>query len=156
MNIARTAEATSQHINDLAQLGATSIPVHSMRRTGQHQRQQHTDSKSCPNCRGQPHDRNTCPARDKQCNKCKKLGHYDQVCRRTAQHTSQPPHPKQPSRSNRSQKQQKRSQRQVHFVSQDTDPVDTQEFNRVVFDNINKNTPRTEAYAVIKIEPYVG
>ena len=37
MNIARTAEATSQHINDLAQLGAISIPVHSMRRTGQHQ-----------------------------------------------------------------------------------------------------------------------
>ena len=62
MNIARTAEATSQHINDLAQLGATSIPVHSMRRTGQHQRQQHTESKSCPNCGGQPHDRNTCPA----------------------------------------------------------------------------------------------
>ena len=35
--IARTAEATLQHINDLAQLGATSTPDHSMRRTGQHQ-----------------------------------------------------------------------------------------------------------------------
>ena len=152
MNIAKTAEATSQHINDLAQLGAISISLHSMRRTGQ----QHTDSKSCPNCGGQPHDRNICPAGDKWCNKCKKLGHYGQVCRSTAQHTSQPPHPKQPSRSYCSQKQQKRSQRQVHFVSQDTDPVNTKELNSVVFDSINKNTPCTEAHTVIKIEPYVG
>ena len=36
MNIARTAEAASQHKNNLAQLGATSIPVHSMRHTGLH------------------------------------------------------------------------------------------------------------------------
>ena len=36
--------------------------------------------------------------------------------------------------------------KQVHFVSQDTDPVDTEEFNSVVFDGIKKSTLRTEAY----------
>ena len=80
------------------------------------------------------------------------------MCHSTSQNTSQPLQPKQPSRSNRSQKQQKQSQKQVHFISENTDPVDTVDtkFNSVVVGSKNNSTPFTEAYAVIKMEPYVG
>jgi hypothetical protein len=31
-------------------------------------------------CGGQPHSRDQCPARDQECNKCNKVGHWGKVC----------------------------------------------------------------------------
>ena len=42
----------------------------------------HTGSKKCYWCGAQPHHpRNKCPAKDKQCKSCSKLGHFSSVCR---------------------------------------------------------------------------
>lgn len=99
LDIARSIEATSQQMSNLQQQSATNaIDINVMKKmphqqaqrsrpnTGRHQHQYRHQEKpqmsQCPNCGGAPHHFSKCPAKNKNCNYCKKPNHFSKMCRK--------------------------------------------------------------------------
>ena len=38
-------------------------------------------NQTCGRCGGKPHKRNECPAKDSNCNSCKRKGHWKKCCK---------------------------------------------------------------------------
>ena len=156
MDMARTFEATEAHLQQFQ--GPGEISVHESRKYSHKQsnksnnrsrsqsrnRNSYKKRSHCLNC-GFSHARGQCPARNSVCNKCGRMGHWGKVCLN--------PHDRKSPR--------RHGNKNISAVDQATEVSD--EFEKLTFASININidshandNERTEAYAIIKIEPYVG
>ncbi|ELU14261.1 hypothetical protein CAPTEDRAFT_216914 [Capitella teleta] len=87
----------------------------------------------CPNCtKEHPPGRNTCPARESSCAKCKKKGHWAAKCRGSTQ-----------------AKTHKKKVHELTYTSEYDDEVRIQSVSHT-------NKARTEAYTHIKIPASIG
>ena len=85
-----TAQKTSETYNSnySASVAAAVLPVpeecNSEEETKERYVASTTRTAKCFFCGNGPHSRSICPAREAVCNKCKKMGHYQRVCRSSA------------------------------------------------------------------------
>ena len=118
----------------------------------QRSRSKSPKKKSCVWCGGEQHNRANCSAADSQCNKCKKLYHWSQVCLTTrysqAKYSSQQPQPR------RQQPQPQPRQSAVHETQENL----TAEFEELNFHPIETSPDDThvhaQVHAKIQIEAY--
>ena len=82
VDIARTAEAAASQLADIRNPELPSTRINALTNSGNNSKYQ-IHSKVCGNC-GTKHDqtkRSLCPAFNSECRKCRKLHHWERVCR---------------------------------------------------------------------------
>ena len=161
IDVARTSEATHAQMLQLgigggeatiASMRQSHTPAHKPASGSTNSRRSHQprgrQGQSCFFCGGSNHQRDACPARDQTCNKCGKSGHWGKVC----MSTGNKPQPQQfsPKKKNHS-RGKGRGKASINEVTYENLP---DEFEHLQFDAINNSGSRSEAYAVITIEPY--
>ena len=175
IDFARTFEATRSQMQ--AFTGASSerhvaeVRRHRSKSRNRDRNSSYQHHDNCMFCGGQSHPRNKCPARNEECNKCHKTGHWGKVClsakrERSSSSFRQRGH----SSSNRGRGRARargrgrgamsRTQDRVHAVEE----IDT-DFEALTFDiidvidmkskqaNAQFSKSRSEAYATVSIKP---
>ena len=82
IDFARTFEATQAQMQTFSG-SATEKTIAEVRKQNSRSKSRNrskTNKDNCMFCGGQRHARDKCPARDEECNKCKKIGHWGKVC----------------------------------------------------------------------------
>lgn len=175
MDFARTYEATCSQMQLFNASGRTTTNVGEIRGKrgsgSRYHRHKRTGSRhyqdSCGYCGGQPHPRDKCPAREEQCNRCKKIGHWGKVCLSSTKDGSTDA-PRGRSRGRSRGRGQRRPYRgrgsysntrgrgAVHEMnmeqptSMDNSTLD-ESFEALTFNAVNNSRQRTEAYATVTV-----
>ena len=141
LQYAQTYESTASQLHHMQQASVSAVKAqvknNHRQKDGKKSRASH-NVKTCGWCGGGTHDRSKCPAKDAECGKCKKIGHYARVCR--------------------SEKHQSKKKTSENFsnVNANTSPQELA-LEELQFDIIGtKDRQRTEAFANVRIVPYPG
>ena len=159
MDIARTKEATIQHMEELT---STNVNIdaswyhHNKKGSS---RSSASNTAKCGKC-GLQHDRSKCPAHGSTCRTCGKQNHWQKVCRSGKQpsNTFKPNHTRN-SRS-RSKSRNRNQNKRVNAVNQNDDEshvedmldLDQLRFESIHINHVSKVTKRDEAYADVGIK----
>ena len=149
LDFARTFESTSsqlQHLQPQSKVVNVVNRRHTPRKTARpqpkprHEQPQSRNSR-CMFCGGDRHNRAKCPARNSDCKKCHKTGHWAVVCL---------------SKKSEPHKQSTHVIQEQHPVDASPKSYDLSDnFQNLTFDSIEM-PDGTQAYATLKIEPYPG
>lgn len=171
MKFARTFETTKMHMRQFDEKR-----VDALSKNPKYRQSRGKSQDSCGYCGGRPHkSKEDCKARDQECRKCQKIGHYAKVCRSTQPKSHHKEDNQEPLRGRGRERGRGRSRgrgcrgwrsqgptrQDVHSLNEDIEETE-EKFDQLSFNTVEVNfidpknqkrkIQRSEAYAKLKVK----